>query len=237
MKRRTVLGTMALGMVSGVGGMLAALDRTARAAVSANPAKYPLTIEAMQERYADEVRAFHKYSAYSHRAIKDGYPNIAYLFTSLASSESVHARNFRQILQGFGVEPKPVVDMDMKVSSTRNNLKEATTVEAEEINHKYPEILKQIGGENHAKSVEVTTWAWKAEEQHRKLIVKMQKNVVKWWGIVSSRIEESPVTYYVCQVCGSTLVKVPKETCPICGSPASAYKEIAPPPGYSNKAE
>jgi rubrerythrin len=233
MKRRTVLGGLALAIASTGGGMAVVLNRFAKAAPSGSPAKYPVTTAAMQERYQDEVRAFHKYSAYSHQAIEEGYPNIAYLFTSLAASESVHARNFKNLLHGFGAEPQPVVDMDMKVLKTKNNLKEATTVEADEINHKYPAIVKEISAENNQKAIEVTTWAWKAEEQHRKLIVKMQENVVKWWGIVSSRIEEKPVNYYVCQVCGSTLIKVPKDKCPICDSPASSYKEIPPPPGYT----
>ena len=233
MKRRTVLGGLVLSATSAICGILAVPDRTAKAATAASPAKYPVTTAAMQERYEDEVRAFHKYSAYSHQAIEEGYPNIAYLFTSLAASESVHARNFKELLHGFGVEPEPVVAMNMQVSRTKSNLKEATTVEANEINHKYPEIVKQISAENNQKAIEITTWAWKAEEQHRKLIVQMQENVVKWWGIVSSRIEEKPVTYYVCQVCGSTLIKVPKDKCPICDSPASSYKEIPPPPGYT----
>lgn len=235
MKRRTVLGGLALAIASVGSGMTVVLNRFAKAAPSGSAAKYPVTTAAMQERYQDEVRAFHKYSAYSHQAIEEGYPNIAYLFTSLAASESVHARNFKDLLHGFGVQPGPVSDMDMKVSKTKNNLKEATTVEADEINHKYPAIVKEISPENNQKAIEVTTWAWKAEEQHRKLIVQMQENVVRWWGIVSSRIEEKPVTYYVCQVCGSTLIKVPKDKCPICDSPVSSYKEIPPPPGYTTE--
>lgn len=208
---------------------------SASAAEAGNQTKYPYTAQSMQQRYVDEMRAFHAYTAYSKKAIKDGYPNIAYLFTALAASESIHARNFKERLLELGTEPSPTSELDFKVSSTKGNLMEATTVEVNEINREYPDIVKLISPENHRQSIEVTTWAWQTEEQHRKLIVKMQKNVVRWWGIVSSRIEEHPVTYYVCQVCGSIVIEIPKDKCPICSRPVSEYKQVMPPKGYVYK--
>jgi rubrerythrin len=208
---------------------------SASASEAGNQTKYPYTAQSMQQRYVDEIRAFYSYMAYSQKAIKEGYPNIAYLFTALAASESIHARNFKERLLELGTEPSPTSGLDYKVSSTKDNLMAATTVEVNEINHEYPDIVKLISPENHRQSIEVTTWAWQSEEQHRKLILKMQKNVVKWWGIVSSRIEEHPVTYYVCQVCGSIVIKIPEDKCPICSYPVSEYKQIALPKGYVDK--
>lgn len=237
MKRRTLLKGLALGMTPIVSVMHEAISlvATASASEAINQSKYPHTTEAMQERYADEIRAYHNYAMFSQKAIKDGYPNIAYLFTSLAESEFIHARNFRARLLELGTEPRLISGLDIKVSSTKSNLNAAVTVEANEIDYKYPDIVKLISPENHQQSIDVTTWAWQSEAQHRNLIIKMQKNVVRWWGIVSSKIEEHPVTYYVCQVCGSTLVEIPKEACPICGHPASEYKQIPTPKGYSDK--
>ena len=235
MNRRTLLSGLALSVTPILDVMLDAISIVPSASAARNHAKFPFTAKSMQQRYIAEVRAHRKYFAYSKKAIKDGYPNIAYLFTSLASSESIHARNFKERLLELGTKPSPTPDMDITVSSTKNNLKEATTVEANEINHEYPEIVKLINPEKHQQSIEVTTWAWQAEEQHRNLIVKMQKNVVRWWGIVSSRIEENPVTYYVCQVCGSTLIEIPKDKCPICDRPSLEYKQITPPKGYFDK--
>jgi rubrerythrin len=234
MNRRTLLSGLALSLVPILDVMQTAISFAASASVSetGNQTKYPNTALSMQQRYVDEMRAFHKYLAFSEQSIKDGYPNIAYLFAALASSESIHARNFKESLLELGAEPSLVDGLDFTVSTTRNNLKEATTVEANEINHEYPDIVKLISPENHQHSIDITTWAWQAEEQHRELIVTMQKNVVRWWGIVSAKIEEHPVTYYVCQVCGSTLTRIPKDKCPICSRPVSEYKQITPPEGY-----
>ena len=234
MKRRTLLSGLALGMTPIVSVMHKAISAVA-ASEAVNQSKYPHTIEAMQERYADEIRAYHNYVVFSQQAIKDGYPNIAYLFTSLAESEAIHARNFKARLLELGTGPGPITGLDVKSSSTKSNLKAAVTVEAHEIDYKYPDIVKFISPENDKQSIVVTTWAWQAEAQHRNLIIKMQKNVVRWWGIVSSKIEERHATYYVCQVCGSTLVEIPKETCPICGRPASEFRQIPTPKGYLDK--
>lgn len=238
MKRRTLLSGLALGLTPIVSAMHEAISLVAAASASepVNQSRYPHTTQAMQERYADEMRAYQNYAVFSQKAIEEGYPNIAYLFTSLAESEFIHARNFRARLRELGTEPRPVSGLDVKASSTKSNLNAAVTVEAHEIDYKYPDIVKLISPENHQQSIDATTWAWQSEAQHRNLIIKMQKNVVRWWGIVSSKIEERPVTYYVCQVCGSTLVAIPKETCPICASPASEYKQITTPKGYTDKA-
>jgi rubrerythrin len=239
MKRRTLLSSLALGMIPIVSGMHSAISwaTNASASTAVNHSKYPHTTEAMQERYADEMRAYHNYAVFSQKAVEEGYPNIAYLFTSLAESEFIHAHNFRARLLELGTKPRPVSGLDAKASSTKSNLNAAVSVEANEIDHKYPDIVKLISPENHQQSIDATTWAWQSEAQHRKLIIKMQKHVVRWWGIVSSKIEERHVTYYVCEICGSTLVEIPKETCPICGRPASEYRQIPTPKGYLDKSE
>ena len=150
--------------------------------------KYDLTVEALQARYADEVVAHRKYNAYADQACKEGYPNIAHLFKALASSEAIHARNFKKLLRGFGAKPSggggPIA-----AGSTRTNLKQAATVERDEIDKTYPGLLEKIKGENHAGTIENITYAWKAEKQHRALIVKLQKASSSFFGMLVKRIE------------------------------------------------
>ena len=56
--------------------------------------RYPETISVLQILYEDEVQAFNDYQAYAKKAASEKYPNIARLFIALATSESIHARNF-----------------------------------------------------------------------------------------------------------------------------------------------
>lgn len=198
----------------------------------AQPGKqYPLTIEALKERYVDEIMAHRKYSAYSKRACAEGYPNIAHLFKALAASESVHARNFATLLSELGINPKALpVSGKVDVASTRYNLKHAATVERDEIDRKYPKILEKIKPENHKKAIQYIRYAWEAEKQHRELIVKIQKAAVRWFGILANRIEGKDSHYYVCQICGSTLMEKSGDHCPICKKPMSEYRKISPYP-------
>ena len=117
--------------------------------VSASPALavqpkqtiYARTIEALQQRYTDEVIAEHKYNAYALRAEEENYPNIAHLFRALAASEAVHARNFSKLLSGLGVEAQSPDMEEYFIAATKENIHHATTVEADEIDQEYPSFL------------------------------------------------------------------------------------------------
>jgi rubrerythrin len=200
--------------------------QSALAETAGDQSRYPLTVEALKLRYIDEVNAHNKYTAYATRALSNGYPNIALLFTALAASESVHARNFETILLKLGVTPPEVSEPRFDLLSTKENLHRATTVEANEIDNEYPKIIGAITPEGHEAAIKIITYAWMAEQQHRDLIMKIQKNVKRWFSLVARFIEREPARYYVCDICGSTLVKLPKNRCPICGNTVSHYHEL-----------
>jgi rubrerythrin len=189
-------------------------------------ADYAETIQALQERYLDEVEAHASYNAFSDKALADGYPNSAYLFKSLAVSEGIHARNFKQILDALGVGVPTEQPRLRPVESTKSNIMNATGVETDEIDHEYPAILARIMTENHQSAIDNLTWAWEAEKQHRELLGRMQDAARKWFKFLIAHIEGEFVDYHVCQICGSTLVERPAERCPVCGQPASHYHRI-----------
>ncbi len=194
--------------------------------VSADPGEYPNTIKALQTRYADEIHAHRKYGLYAQKAQEDGYPNVAHLFRSLAASEAVHGQNFKRILIDLGQEPVLPEISEINISTTKQHLKHATTVEAEEIDNEYPKILAGIASEDHQVAIESIRYAWESEKQHRDLIVKIQEAVSNWFRLVISRIENRAAHYYVCHVCGSTLTEVPENFCPICNHSIENYIEV-----------
>jgi len=189
-------------------------------------ADYAVTVQALQERYQDEVEAHVSYTAFSDKALADNYPNSAYLFKSLAVSEAIHARNFKRILDALGAEAPLEQRQSRPVESTKSNIIHATGVEADEIDNEYPAILARIKAESHQDAITNLTWAWEAEKQHRKLLGRMQDAAEKWFKFLIAHIEGDFVDYHVCQICGSTLVERPAEHCPICGQPASHYHQI-----------
>jgi rubrerythrin len=192
---------------------------------------FPLTVAALQQRFADEVTAHSKYNAYAEQACSEGYPNIAHLFKGLAASEAIHARNFKRLLTDLGAgADMPAASAGSEMADTRRNLKHAAEVEREEIDNEYPGILERIEPEHHDTAIANITYAWKAEQQHRDLIVKLQKSAIRWFGMVVKRIEGEESHVHVCNVCGSTLRELPAGICPICGQPASHYREVPPLP-------
>ena len=198
------------------------------APTAADSAAYYETIDALHARYADEVTAHRKYGTYAERALEEGYPGIAHLFRALAASEAVHARNFARLLHELGEEPRRP-EVNVATSTTREHLQQAATVEAEEIDREYPKILDGIRDENNTETIRFIAYAWKAEQQHRDLIIKIKQAASWFFGSLVSKIEGTPTRYYVCRVCGSTVTARPTGQCPICDHTSSDSAEV---PGF-----
>lgn len=63
---------------------------------------YPLTISVLKVAYKNKMDAHSSYVEFSRQALKDNYPNICYLFTTFATSESIHANLFKKPLADLG---------------------------------------------------------------------------------------------------------------------------------------
>ena len=187
---------------------------------------YSATIQILQNLYKDEIQAFHNYRAYARRAESENHPNIAKLFVAFATSESIHARNFKTILSELGAAPQTQSEINVEVLSTKKNLNRATKVELEEIDKKYPQFIETLKSEGHQAAIQFTTYAWESEKQHRGLIKRIKSGTGIFFGLLKQEFKESPSDYFVCQNCGSTLTEIPGATCPVCGSPAAKYKKI-----------
>jgi len=188
--------------------------------------KYPETIATLQTAYRNEIQAHLNYLAYAQKANSENYPNMAYLFCGFAASEWIHARDFRQILSELDGQVKETPKPDVKVFNTKANLKNALDFELKDIDQRYPQLIEKIKPEKHEAAIRDITYAWESEKQHRDLIQKMQSGTGIFFGLLAKKIEETSVRYFVCQICGSTVVELPKDSCPICKGSVSGYKEV-----------
>ena len=186
---------------------------------------YSETISVLQELYRAEIIASKTYSGFAKKAEEEKYYSVSRLFSALSGSETVHARNFKNILNDLGVEPKNFPDPNIKIADTKTNLKWALKVELSEIDTNYPMLIKKIKPEGNKRALEDITYAWESEMQHRDLIKKMKSALGFFFGKIVDKLKEAK-DYHVCQRCGSTVFKLPEESCIICGSPVSMYKQI-----------
>ena len=185
---------------------------------------YQQTRQILKQAYGREIQAHLAYTKFSRKALKEGYPNIAYLFKSFAVAESIHGRNFRNTLRSLGDPPSRPAEK-IEILSTRKNLDQAIQLELNEINIYYPEHIRVIKEEAYWNAISAVAHALASEKQHEKLLQKMKKGTGMFWGMLKKKIESKDVTFFICQVCGSTLNKMP-DICPICEKPNSFYKEI-----------
>ena len=217
--RRRHLACIAAGAVAWSAGLL----RPAAAAGHAD------TIAAMQLAQQRETLVYRQYREYGRQAKAQGYTGIAYLFTALAASELIHAQNFQRVLASLGAEAEPAPTATPTAGSTKENLLKAVSEEIHDIDAFYPGLLARLKPERHPDAVTYVTYAWESEKQHRDVIRKLQQYSPSFFELVARTIDLKTGTYHVCQICGSTVHRIPADRCPICKYTTEHYRKIEPP--------
>ena len=189
---------------------------------------YPRTREALARALQRETDAHRRYVVFAERAAADGYRGIAYMFNAFATSEGVHARNFRALLEGLGASTE-VAPTPISPGTTKENLIAAVADEIDSIDALYPETLKRIEPEGHERARAVVGFAWESERQHRDLIRKIQLYSPLLFERVAREIDAKTGLYFVCMTCGSTRNGKPETNCPVCASPAERYRLVPVP--------
>jgi len=163
------------------------------------------TEDGLKEAFAGESQARNKYEAYSRKAEKDGYTQIAKLFKAASEAERVHAKNHFENLD--------------KIQETKENLKDA--IEGEKFEHEdmYPEFVEAAKEENEDSALESFMYAMEVEKIHETLYKEALESIQN-----DEDLEETDI--YVCQICGNTVFDEPPAACPICGYPKDEFKKV-----------
>ena len=121
------------------------------------------TDENLKIAFADESQTNIEYLAYAHRAIDEGFMEIAQLFQEAAGAEVVHALSH---LQTMGV-----------VKTTKANLKEAAEGESLEIISMYPKFIEEAEGEGREEAAKSFRIAFEREKHHRAMFQQALKQL------------------------------------------------------------
>lgn len=190
---------------------------------------YPKTREILRRSREGEVNAYRQYADFTKQAKADGYPGIAYLFTALATAELIHGQNFEKILARLGDEIAPVPERQSQVGNTQQNLIKAAADEIGSVYTFYPDMLKELKPEGFQDAITTTTHAWETEKQHLDILKSIQTWTPNHFEAVARKIENETGQYFVCQICGGTVVKIPQGRCPVCKFPSENFRKIEPP--------
>ena len=157
--------------------------------------------------FAGESQATNKYTYYASKAKKDGYNQIAAIFSETAANEKEHAKLWFKLLHGG-------------MPSTLENLADAANGENYEWTDMYAEFAKvaREEGFDHIAALfdGVAAIEKEHEERYRKLIANIEG------GLVFSRDGD---VIWQCANCGHICVgKKAPEVCPVCAHPQSYFQ-------------
>ena len=172
--------------------------------------------------FAGESQARNRYTYSASTARKEGFEQIANIFTETADNEKEHAKVFFRYLQGGDVEITAYYPAG-EVKDTRSNLEAAADGEKVEWTTIYADFAmtaKEEGFPEIARSFEQIA---KVERFHESRYRKLAANVAN--GEVFKK--KSTVKWH-CANCGYVFegTEAPKE-CPACKHPQSYYEVLA----------
>ena len=172
--------------------------------------------------FAGESQARNRYSFFAKVAKKEGYVQIANIFTRTAEQERAHAKTLFKMLEGGEVMVSAGFPAGI-IGSTLDNLEAAAAGEEHEYREMYPAFADKAREEGFGVIATVFSSIARAEEQHAAQYRTFIDNLKN--GRVFKRDE--PVTWY-CAKCGFVHQGTePPKKCPACAHP-QGYFELLP---------
>ena len=174
--------------------------------------------------FAGESQARNRYTFFASVARKEGYEQIANLFTETAGNEKEHAQIFFSYLEGGDLEITASYPAGV-VGDTRSNLEAAANGEKMEWGALYPEFEKTAREEGFANVAISFKEIAEVEQFHEQRYRKLAKNIDD--GKV---FKKNKVVKWHCSNCGYIHegTEAPK-MCPACKHPQSYYELLAEP--------
>ena len=165
------------------------------------------TLQNLMAAFAGESQARNKYTYYASKAKKEGYEQIAELFTETANQEKEHAKIWFKLFHGVG--------------DTMDNLRDAAAGENDEWTDMYPRMAEEARQEGFDDIAALFDGVAAVEKVHEEKYRRLLQNIED--GIVFSRDGDR---VWQCRNCGHIHVgKDAPEVCPVCNHPR-AYFEL-----------
>ena len=170
--------------------------------------------------FAGESQARMRYTYFASVAKKEGYEQIAAIFTETADQEKEHAKRMFKWLEGGMVEITACYPAGV-IGTTAENLKAAAAGENEEWTADYPRFADIADAEGFPAIAVMYRNIAVAEKGHEERYLALLKNIEN-----GSVFKKTEVTTWQCRNCGfiHTATDAP-ELCPACLHP-QAYFEV-----------
>ena len=177
------------------------------------------TEQNLLKSFAGESQARNRYTFFASVAKKEGYEQIAGVFTETAEQEKEHAKRFFKFLEGGMVEITAAYPAGV-IGTTAENLAAAAAGENEEWVDLYPAFADIADEEGFKEIAVVFRMVAKVEAEHerryRKLLANVEANKV---------FEKDEAILWQCRNCGFVFEgkKAPMK-CPACAHPQAYFE-------------
>jgi len=176
-----------------------------------------MTEQNMINAFGGESMANMRYRHFALQAEKDGFPNVARLFTAIAFAEFIHAGDHYKVLKhlndGFAANSMGAFGP----GDTAKNIGLGIAGETFEIEQMYPtykEVAKFQGEKDAERSFD---WSYQTEKKHKALFEKAK-------GAVDGGKDVELDEVQVCEVCGYTLEGEAPDVCPVCKAKKEKFR-------------
>lgn len=180
----------------------------------------------LAQAFIGESMARNRYTIYAKIAKKEGYEQIAAIFTETAEQEREHAKWLMRLINGLEeqngkkAEIKVEAEVPTVIGTTAENLRAAIQGENHEYTKMYPDFADEANNENLPEIAGRLRAIARAEahheERYKKLLTEFEA------GALFQKDEE---TVWVCRQCGyEHRGKSAPEACPACGHPQGYYQ-------------
>ena len=179
----------------------------------------PKTLENLIKAFIGESQARNRYTFYASKARKEGYEQIAEVFTITAENEKEHAETLYELAlklaREHGVEGALSVEAaaPLALGDTVENLKAAIAGEHYEHTEMYPNFAKVAEEEGYPDIAARLRAIAKAEEHHEERFKKLLKELEG-----GTLYKKGKKVWWVCRKCGYVHYgEEPPPKCPSCG--------------------
>lgn len=170
-----------------------------------------MTAANLRSSFGGESQAHMRYKVWATKAEKEGFPNVARLFTAISYAEEVHASNH---FDALGDEKGDYLVTSMAgfgLADTSSHLQWAADGEHFEIHQMYPAYLEVAKMQGEKSAIRSMHYAIEAEKVHEKLYLEAKK-------AVDNGEDYDIEDVHICDVCGYTAIDGAPDVCPICGA-------------------
>jgi len=175
-----------------------------------------MTQQNLINAFGGESQAHMRYMHFSNTAVKEGYTNVARLFTAIAFAEYIHAGDHYACLKHMNGDAVADAGATFGPGDTLKNLGLALMGERFEVAEMYPVYLEVAKFQGERKAAQSFGWAYEVEQQHVKLYERAERAVKKGKDM---RLRD----VHVCEVCGCTIEGEAPDRCPVCNARSKAF--------------